>query len=129
MTKDIITGPGEYVNTDGDKVIIVQKMPDGDWLGYWQSPTSGNCHANCYRPDGRLTDGCYRNDITGPWEEPVKAEAWLNVYDQFPDNIIVHKTLESANYHATHQRLDLLHLTYEKGKASVKVVETFGKAE
>lgn len=87
----IITGPGEYVTAGGDKVTVLGKSTSipGTFGGVISSQDG---HVFFWFEDGGLFPNtpCPR-DITGPWQEPEKAETkperWANLYEASDDRL------------------------------------------
>lgn len=75
MTEFKITGPGEYRQRDGDKLVITHRDYGSGWpwKGFWYS-ANGRSFNESWREDGTSSVDIGKIlawDAVGPWVEPV----------------------------------------------------------
>ena len=78
--------PAEYVNGDGDKVVILGRAPVGDYplIGYIIYTKGESAQPNSSSSDGWTEDGQNNLDWSSPddlHDIPKRITTWHNVYD------------------------------------------------
>lgn len=78
MTDFKITGPGEYVDTDGRRYVVLgRRNRPKDWVYSWVISDCEGCTLHC-NDAGEVEGRPYR--IIAEYTPPVVRECWMNVY-------------------------------------------------